>query len=226
MPPGARGARGRQLPPGGLGQQFSLPAAGGGEDRGGAGRLRHAGRHAQDGRRVGPGRPQRLRHPGRRLKPHRRHRLRCLRPGDPGAALRHGACDRPALRRLGQRRHACRAGGRLHGLQHEHPHRRGRGEPRSRGPGAHRLRPGAQDRRARGARAGDPPQRRGLLRRLLAAEILRAEPENGRGRQSDGQDRGHPARPGLHRDLFVHTGGSPGLYAYIKPVLGLEAVAE
>ncbi|MCU0558939.1 MAG: pyridoxal-phosphate dependent enzyme [Desulfobacterales bacterium] len=26
--------------------------------------------------------------------------------------------------------------------------------------------------------------------------------------------------------LFVHTGGSPGLYAYIKPVLGLEAVAE
>jgi D-cysteine desulfhydrase len=26
--------------------------------------------------------------------------------------------------------------------------------------------------------------------------------------------------------LFVHTGGSPGLYAYMKPVLGLEAVAE
>jgi D-cysteine desulfhydrase len=26
--------------------------------------------------------------------------------------------------------------------------------------------------------------------------------------------------------LFVHTGGSPGLYAYIKPVLGLEEVAD
>jgi D-cysteine desulfhydrase len=26
--------------------------------------------------------------------------------------------------------------------------------------------------------------------------------------------------------LFVHTGGSPGLYAYIKPLLGLETVAE
>lgn len=26
--------------------------------------------------------------------------------------------------------------------------------------------------------------------------------------------------------LFVHTGGSPGLYAYIKPLLGLESVAE
>jgi D-cysteine desulfhydrase len=26
--------------------------------------------------------------------------------------------------------------------------------------------------------------------------------------------------------LFVHTGGSPGLYAYIKPVLGLEDVAD
>ena len=26
--------------------------------------------------------------------------------------------------------------------------------------------------------------------------------------------------------LFVHTGGSPGLYAYIKPLLGLEAVAS
>ncbi len=26
--------------------------------------------------------------------------------------------------------------------------------------------------------------------------------------------------------LFVHTGGPPGLYAYIKPVLGLEAVAD
>jgi D-cysteine desulfhydrase len=26
--------------------------------------------------------------------------------------------------------------------------------------------------------------------------------------------------------LFVHTGGSPGLYAYTKPVLGLEAVAD
>ncbi len=26
--------------------------------------------------------------------------------------------------------------------------------------------------------------------------------------------------------LFVHTGGSPGLYAYMKPVLGLEPVAE
>jgi D-cysteine desulfhydrase len=26
--------------------------------------------------------------------------------------------------------------------------------------------------------------------------------------------------------LFVHTGGSPGLYAYIKPVLGLEKVAD
>jgi D-cysteine desulfhydrase len=26
--------------------------------------------------------------------------------------------------------------------------------------------------------------------------------------------------------LFLHTGGSPGLYAYIKPLLGLEAVAE
>jgi D-cysteine desulfhydrase len=26
--------------------------------------------------------------------------------------------------------------------------------------------------------------------------------------------------------LFVHTGGSPGLYAYIKPVLGLEPVAD
>jgi len=26
--------------------------------------------------------------------------------------------------------------------------------------------------------------------------------------------------------LFVHTGGSPGLYAYLKPVLGLEEVSE
>ena len=26
--------------------------------------------------------------------------------------------------------------------------------------------------------------------------------------------------------LFVHTGGSPGLYAYIRPILGLEEVAE
>ena len=26
--------------------------------------------------------------------------------------------------------------------------------------------------------------------------------------------------------LFVHTGGSPGLYAYLKPVLGLEEVAD
>lgn len=26
--------------------------------------------------------------------------------------------------------------------------------------------------------------------------------------------------------LFVHTGGSPGLYAYIKSVLGLEEVAD
>ncbi len=26
--------------------------------------------------------------------------------------------------------------------------------------------------------------------------------------------------------LFVHTGGSPGLYAYIKPLLGLEPVAD
>ena len=26
--------------------------------------------------------------------------------------------------------------------------------------------------------------------------------------------------------LFVHTGGSPGLYAYIKPILGLEEVAD
>ena len=26
--------------------------------------------------------------------------------------------------------------------------------------------------------------------------------------------------------LFVHTGGSPGLYAYIKPLLGLEEVAD
>ena len=26
--------------------------------------------------------------------------------------------------------------------------------------------------------------------------------------------------------LFVHTGGSPGLYAYIKPILGFEEVAE
>jgi D-cysteine desulfhydrase len=26
--------------------------------------------------------------------------------------------------------------------------------------------------------------------------------------------------------LYVHTGGSPALYAYIKPILGLEAVAE
>jgi D-cysteine desulfhydrase len=26
--------------------------------------------------------------------------------------------------------------------------------------------------------------------------------------------------------LFVRTGGSPGLYAYLKPVLGLEEVSE
>lgn len=26
--------------------------------------------------------------------------------------------------------------------------------------------------------------------------------------------------------LFVHTGGSPGLYAYLKPILGLEEVAD
>jgi D-cysteine desulfhydrase len=26
--------------------------------------------------------------------------------------------------------------------------------------------------------------------------------------------------------LFVHTGGSPGLYAYIRPILGLEEVAD
>ena len=26
--------------------------------------------------------------------------------------------------------------------------------------------------------------------------------------------------------LFVHTGGSPGLYAYIQPLLGLEEVAD
>ncbi len=26
--------------------------------------------------------------------------------------------------------------------------------------------------------------------------------------------------------LFVHTGGSPGLYAYLKPVLGLEEVSD
>jgi len=26
--------------------------------------------------------------------------------------------------------------------------------------------------------------------------------------------------------LFVHTGGSPGLYAYIKPLLGLEDVSD
>jgi D-cysteine desulfhydrase len=26
--------------------------------------------------------------------------------------------------------------------------------------------------------------------------------------------------------LFVHTGGSPGLYAYIRPLLGLEEVAD
>jgi D-cysteine desulfhydrase len=26
--------------------------------------------------------------------------------------------------------------------------------------------------------------------------------------------------------LFVHTGGSPGLYAYLKPVLGLEDVSD
>jgi D-cysteine desulfhydrase len=26
--------------------------------------------------------------------------------------------------------------------------------------------------------------------------------------------------------LFVHTGGSPGLYAYIQPLLGLEKVAD
>jgi 1-aminocyclopropane-1-carboxylate deaminase/D-cysteine desulfhydrase-like pyridoxal-dependent ACC family enzyme len=26
--------------------------------------------------------------------------------------------------------------------------------------------------------------------------------------------------------LFVHTGGSAGLYAYVKPILGLEDVAD
>jgi len=26
--------------------------------------------------------------------------------------------------------------------------------------------------------------------------------------------------------LFVHTGGSPGLYAYTRPVLGLEVAAD
>ena len=26
--------------------------------------------------------------------------------------------------------------------------------------------------------------------------------------------------------LFIHTGGAPGLYAYIRPVLGLEEVAD
>ena len=49
-----------------------------------------------------------------------------------------------------------------------------------------------------GVKGGIPRAGGHLLRRLLAAEILGAEPQDGRGGEPAGQERGHPARPGLH----------------------------
>ena len=177
-----------QLQEGSRRQQLHVRADGRRGDHRGAGRLRHGRGDVEDRAGSRLARPQGLHHPGRRLERDRRPGLRRLRAGDAAAVDRHGRGARRRRRRLGQLGHAWRHGRGLLRQQHQDPADRHRRQPRSGRPGAAGPQGGAGGRRParhrQGAARGGEERRR-----LLAAEILRAEHQDGRGRPDAGAHR-------------------------------------
>ena len=198
MPLRDRGARARQLQEGGQRQQLHVRADGRRGHHRGARRFGHGRRHVEGRPGSRLARPQGLRHSRRRLERDRRPGLRRLRAGNAGAVVGHGAGARCRRGRLGQLGHPWRHGGGLLRQPHQDPADRHRRQPRSGRPGAAGPQGGAGGGRPAGHRQG--AARSGQeLRRLLAAEVLRAQRQDGGGRADAGAHRRHPARPGLYR---------------------------
>ena len=199
MPLRDRGARTRQLQEGSRRQQLHVRADGRRGHHRRARRLGHGGGDVEGGAGTRLARPQGLRHSRRWLQRHRRPGLCRLRAGDAAAVVRHG--PRPRRRRGGLRqlRHPWRHGRGLSRQQHQDPADRHRRQPRSSRSGAAGSQGGAggvrSPRPRQGAARGGEERRR-----LLAAEILGAQHQDGRSRADAGAHRGHPARPSLYRE--------------------------